>query len=247
MRIDKRLRAVALFLILASVLCGCQGSSVPNEVKTPDDLSGKIIGVVADTAAESFAVNLRNVTVRRYQSGQDMMDELGKGHIDAALSDSSDTDGLLRLGSAKRLSQPLYEGEFNIAVSQENGTLLRNLNSVLSELRKAGKLAKISEDADIETPGENALSIALCPDMKPYAYYDDEGVLRGTEVTLALMICEKLGVRAEFRTVEADKLVYMVESGKVSFAVGRIVKGGSELVNYSDGYGSVRIDIIVRK
>lgn len=247
MKLKIQIRAAVIALILAALLCGCAGSSIKNEVKTPEDLPGKIIGVVADTAAESFIGNLRNVSVRRYQSGQDMMDELAKGHIDAAISYSADTDELLRLGNAKKLSRPLYEGEFNIAVSQENGTLLRNLNSVLSELKKSGRLSRLEEDADMVPEGENFLTIAICPDLKPYAYFDDDGELRGTEVTLALLICEKLGVRAEFRTVEADKLVYMVESGKVSFAVGRIVKGGSSLVNYSDGYGSVRVDIIVRK
>ncbi len=238
-------RIIAALILISAILSACSGSTVPNKVFSPEDLSGRTVGVLSDTAAEGFLDNMRNVTVRRYQSGAEMMDELKKGRIDAVVCDGGDSGTLLGYGGAKKLSEPLYEGEFFIAVSQENETLLKNVNSALSELKKSGRIDRLEEAGDVELTGDIYLTVAVCPDLYPYAYIGEDGELYGTEITLARLICEKLGVNAELRAVEADKLVYMVESGKVSIAVGRIVKD-SDLVNYSEGYGAIREEILVR-
>lgn len=240
-----KLRAIAALLIISALLSACSGSSVPNKVYAPEDLSGRTVGVLSDTAAEGFLDNMKNVTVRRCQSGAELMDELKKGRIDAVVCDAVDTGTLLSYGGAKKLSEPLYEGEFYIAVSQENETLLKNVNSALSELKKSGRIDRLEDVGDVELTGDIYLTVAVCPDLYPYAYLGEDGELYGTEITLARLICEKLGVNAELRAVEAGKLVYMVESGKVSIAIGRIVKS-SDLVNYSEGYGAIREEILVR-
>ena len=124
-------RIIAALILISAILSACSGSTVPNKVFSPEDLSGRTVGVLSDTAAEGFLDNMRNVTVRRYQSGAEMMDELKKGRIDAVVCDGGDSGTLLGYGGAKKLSEPLYEGEFYIAVSQENETLLSSLKQIL--------------------------------------------------------------------------------------------------------------------
>ena len=90
-----KLRAIAALLIISALLSACSGSSVPNKVYAPEDLSGRTVGVLSDTAAEGFLDNMKNVTVRRCQSGAELMDELKKGRIDAVVCDAVDTGTLL--------------------------------------------------------------------------------------------------------------------------------------------------------
>ena len=222
-------RIIAALILISAILSACSGSTVPNKVFSPEDHSfAASTGRYAGRKAAAYAKTAARGEACRAQ-------------IDA----EKDSGTLLGYGGAKKLSEPLYEGEFFIAVSQENETLLKNVNSALSELKKSGRIDRLEEAGDVELTGDIYLTVAVCPDLYPYAYIGEDGKLYGTEITLARLICEKLGVNAELRAVEADKLVYMVESGKVSIAVGRIVKD-SDLVNYSEGYGAIREEILVR-
>lgn len=237
---------LALFILLLS--SGCGASAPKNSVFGAADLTGRAVGVLAGSEAEAWAAALAQAEIISYDDPGRMISELRSGGLDAVLSDRADTSALLRGGGVRALGEPFLALEYRIAVSQDNGALLKKLNSAIVELNRSG-WQNPPEGGTNSPAGEfgESLTAAVAPDMYPYAYRDEKGELRGRETEAVRLICRALGVNAEFREVERDRLVYMAESGKVSFSIGRLTRQDDAAVSWSNPYMTVTVDIIVRK
>lgn len=256
MKIKKYLSIFCACAALTAALGSCSSNLPPNTIYSAEDLNGKTVGVITNTAAENYLSRYSgNIYIRQCSDAEIIAQELVSGEIDAALADENGTADILNESSKLTvLAEPLINNEYCIAVSQENTTLLQNVNTALSDISKSGELAGLISGwlygtYEYNPSGENyetSLAVAVCPDFWPYAFYDEEGELAGLEIDLIRLICDDLGVGVNFSAFDSDKLIYMVESGKVSLSIGRIVSGDAAVL-YSDSYLTSVQNIIVRK
>ena len=70
------------FSLIMLTSCG----SVPqNTVNCVDDLNGKIIGVQLGTTGDTYAEDIKDATVEKYNKGADAVQALKQGKVDAVI------------------------------------------------------------------------------------------------------------------------------------------------------------------
>ena len=257
MKIRKSVLLIATMAIILA-LSSCSSGLAPNAVYSSDDLMGKTVGVIAGSGTEVYLkTEMENIYIRTCSDAATLSSELVSGEVDAVIADNDTAEFVLKKSSKlRKLDTPLAEDHYCIAVSQENGTLLNNLNSAIAALQKDGTLDSLydswfggdGEYTPVSTSGQfsQTLTVAVSTEYEPYSFYNEDGEIAGYEIDLVTLICRELGVNAEFRVVSADKVLYMAESGKVNFSIGRITEG-EESVLYSESYMTSIQNILVRK
>lgn len=250
------LLSAALAIIIT--LTSCSSGLPPNAVYDADDLLGKTVGVLSGSGTEIFMKSeTENISIRTCIDASSLSSELLSGEVDAVIADDDTAELVLKKSSKlKKLDTPLAEQFYCVAVSQDNTSLLNNINSAIATLEKEGVMEKLYkawfEGGDSYEPEstakeyEQTLTVAISAQYAPYSFYNEDGELDGYEVMLAKEICAQLEVNAEFRVVDPDKVLYMAESGKVNFSVGRIARGDGAVL-YSDSYMTSIQNILVRK
>lgn len=115
-----------------------------SEIASPDDLTGKKVGVQLGTTGDIYAGDIENATIERYNKGFEAVQALTQDKIDAVIIDREpakvfveQTEGL------KMLDEAFTEEEYAIAVAKGNTALLNQINSALAELKESGKLDEI--------------------------------------------------------------------------------------------------------
>lgn len=251
----KKLKLLAAFLVIIFIgTTGCGANLPDNTVRSVNDLSGKTVGVLAGSVSESYAAAYDEFHIKTFSDTESLAAELKNGGVDAVIAFGEISRELTKKASGFRaLETPFISADYRIAVSQENKTLLTNVNSRLTAMQRDGTLTALL-DAWLAGDGTYAntqpaelpvLTVAVDPTLYPFAFHDENGNMTGLEIELIRAICSGLGVTAEFQEVSSDMLLYMVESGKVSLAIGRLSEGGA--VSYSDSYLTMVQDILVRK
>lgn len=115
-----------------------------SDIKTPEDLEGKEVGVQLGTTGDIYAEDIADVKIERYNKGFEAIQALAQDKIDAVIIDRepakvfvAETEGLTMLDEA------YTEEEYAIAISKENDELLEDINAALKELKESGELQKI--------------------------------------------------------------------------------------------------------
>lgn len=117
-----------------------------SEIATPEDLTGKIVGVQLGTTGDLYVTDLEaeGTTVERFSKGFEAVQALSQGKIDAVVIDEqpaqvfvSQTDGL------KILDDSFTDEEYAAAVKKGNTALLNAINDALADLDEAGELDAI--------------------------------------------------------------------------------------------------------
>ena len=116
-----------------------------SEIKTIDDLSGKLIGVQQGTTGDIYASDdFGDENVQRFPKGADAVQALVNGKIDAVIIDNkpaqvfvSENEGLTILDTA------YAEEEYAIAVKKGNTELLDAINASIASLKESGVLDEI--------------------------------------------------------------------------------------------------------
>lgn len=256
MKIKKHILLLSIFLLITMLFSGCSSKIPQNTVFSSEDLNGKKVGVMENSTTERYLRSYTDkMSIRTCSDTKTLAQELLSGEIDAAIADEKTADEVLsQSGKLTMLEELFLNDEYCIAVSQENDTLLKNVNSVISDIYKSGELDTLINGwlyGDYEYISEGKtngtyLTVAVCPNFYPYCFYDENGQLDGLEIDLIKLICDKLGVGVELKAVDSNKLIYSVESGKVSLSIGRIVSGDAAVL-YSDSYFTSVQKILVRK
>lgn len=250
----KKMICAVLALIIALSLASCRAEP-PNTVHSRADLVGKSVGVLEGTASESYLRGMEgSVNIKLYTSVNALAAELKNGGVDAALADEETAASLLHSSGLTSLSSPFVDTEYCIAVSEDNNVLYDAVENAVVNLTRAGVLRRIGDDwvSGRATPYiddkkyRDSVSIAVSDDFWPYSYRDENGELVGLEIDVARRVCSELGVNPDFKVVRADLILYMAESGKVSFSIGRIPRGDAAVL-YTSSYISSKQEIIVRK
>ena len=146
--------------------------------------------------------------------------------------------------------------DYRLAVSVENTELLDNLNSAIRALNASGELDSIvkswldggGEEEHESGTDRTRITVAIDPTFYPYAFIGEDGEPAGIEIDLVWAVCGQLGLEPEFVTAQPGMLLYMAESGKTAFAVGRLMLDpDNDAVGYSAPYMHSTQLIVVRK
>lgn len=115
-----------------------------SEIKTPDDLTGKKIGVQTGTTGDIYADDIENAEVKRYNKGMEAVMALTQDKIDAVIIDREPAKVFVKENAGLViLDEAFTEEEYAIAVKKDNKELLDKINGAIKELKESGELKKI--------------------------------------------------------------------------------------------------------
>jgi ABC-type amino acid transport/signal transduction systems, periplasmic component/domain len=119
-----------------------------SDIKGPDDLAGKRVGVVLGSNYEQWLrENQPKADVRTYDDDPSRNQDLRTGRIDAILNDRLIVADLVKKsrGAIEAVGEPFAKQEQAIAVRKDSPQLLAALNEAIDALRADGTLTKLSE------------------------------------------------------------------------------------------------------
>ena len=113
--------------------------------KTKEDLVGKPIGAVSGTTFEDDARKLGPVDLRLYEGHSKALRDLHNGVLDGMVTDRVAGDNAIRSGKfdIQFLGSPLRNRKVAIGLRKEDKALLREIESVLEDMRKEGILQSL--------------------------------------------------------------------------------------------------------
>ncbi|PXX57051.1 amino acid ABC transporter substrate-binding protein (PAAT family) [Hungatella effluvii] len=113
-------------------------------IASPDDLTGKKIGVQTGTTGDIYADDIENAEVQRFNKGMEAVMALNQGKIDAVIIDREPAKVFVKENEGlKILDEAFTEEEYAIAVKKGNTELLEKMNAAIKELKESGELQKI--------------------------------------------------------------------------------------------------------
>ncbi|MDR3354471.1 MAG: ABC transporter substrate-binding protein/permease [Synergistaceae bacterium] len=170
-----------------------------NDISDLESCRGKIVGTLKESYAQMVLEELGDVEIRTYIVEANTYEDLQNGRIDAALFDSP-----IAIYSAgfnpeiKFVGPPIGEITYAIAVTKENGALLRDINEALVQLRDSGKLREIYDRWNLWSP----LMAAEFNDYSPRAVemtrYNEWAEAHRPEITLSARLKRYAGFLPDF-------------------------------------------------
>lgn len=113
-------------------------------IASPDDLTGKKIGVQTGTTGDIYADDVENAEVQRFNKGMEAVMALNQGKIDAVIIDREPAKVFVKENEGlKILDEAFTVEEYAIAVKKGNTELLDKMNAAIKELKESGELQKI--------------------------------------------------------------------------------------------------------
>ena len=127
-------------------------------IASPDDLTGKKIGVQTGTTGDIYADDIENAEVQRFNKGREAVMALNQGKIDAVIIDREPAKVFVKENEGlKILDEAFTEEEYAIAVKKGNTELRDKVQKTLEEMAQDGTLKAISEKwfgEDVTTIGK---------------------------------------------------------------------------------------------
>ena len=113
-------------------------------VTSPDDLSGKTIGVQIGTTGDIYAEDIEGATIERYSKYFEAINALLQDKIDAVIVDREPAKVFVSdSGELKMIDEEFTLEEYAIGVSKENKELLDQINASLKKFQDSGDIDKI--------------------------------------------------------------------------------------------------------
>lgn len=121
------------------------------DITSPDDLSGKSIGVQLGTTGDVFASDIEGAEAVRFKTGPDAGLALANGQVDCVIIDAMPAQMIVDANTGLRLlEEPFTEEQYAIAIAKGNDDLREVVDRVLARLLEDGTI-----DALIEKHVEN--------------------------------------------------------------------------------------------
>lgn len=116
-----------------------------SEIKGPDDLEGKKIGVQLGTTGDIYVSDeVKDAKLERYTKGFEAVQALSQGKIDAVVIDNEPAKAFVsQQKGTKILDEEYTNEEYAIAVAKENTELTEQLNTALAKLKSEGKIGEV--------------------------------------------------------------------------------------------------------
>ncbi|MFH0875036.1 MAG: transporter substrate-binding domain-containing protein [archaeon] len=117
------------------------------DIKIPEDLKGKKVGVGGGTTGEQIVLKyVDNSSVIRFENNDPTIEALKKGVIDARV-----LDYMLSMSDEKNnpelkiVGEPFTQEYYGIATKLGNDALMNEINRVLREMKRTGKMKEIKD------------------------------------------------------------------------------------------------------
>lgn len=115
-----------------------------SDIKTPDDVAGKKVGVQLGTTGDIYASDLEDTTVERYNKGFEAVQSLLTDKIDSVIIDQEPAKVFVEQNEGLViLEEHFTDEEYAIAVAKDNEELQEAINGALASLKESGKLDEI--------------------------------------------------------------------------------------------------------
>ncbi|MDD3571152.1 MAG: transporter substrate-binding domain-containing protein [Lachnospiraceae bacterium] len=116
-----------------------------SEIKTPDDLANKSIGVQESTTGDIYITDdYPNADVQRYNKGTEAVQALIQGKVDAVVIDREPAKVFVEQNEGLEILPTEYVvEEYAIALAKGNTELLEKINKALEELKADGTVQTI--------------------------------------------------------------------------------------------------------
>jgi len=115
-----------------------------SEISSPDDLTGKKIGVQLGTTGDIYADDIEDAKVERYNKGYEAVQALLQGKIDAVIIDNEPAKVYVEQNPELVIVDEAFTyEEYAIAVAKDNTELLNDVNNAIAKLKESGKLDEI--------------------------------------------------------------------------------------------------------
>ncbi len=115
-----------------------------SSVASPDDLTGKTIGVQIGTTGDIYAEDIEGATIERYSKYFEAINALIQGKIEAVIVDREPAKVFVNENAElKLIDKEFTVEEYAIGVSKENTQLLNDINASLKKLKDSGKIDEI--------------------------------------------------------------------------------------------------------
>lgn len=115
------------------------------EIKGPEDLKGKKIGVQNATTGDLVASKIEGAEVKRYNNAMEAVMDLKNGNIDAVIIDNLPAQMLAQKNPEVKILEesPSEEEEYAIAVRKGDTELQKVINEVLAEMKNSGEIDEL--------------------------------------------------------------------------------------------------------
>ncbi len=115
-------------------------------VATPDDLTGKKVGVQLGTTGDIYAGDIADATIERYNKGFEAVQALLQDKVDAVIIDREPAKVFVSQNEGLSIVDEEFTVEdYAIAISKDNEELLTKINDALAKLESSGKLQEIKD------------------------------------------------------------------------------------------------------
>ena len=143
-----RLLLIFFCIGLSLQFTSCGKKQAENTVFSVDDLSGKKIGVqlgtTGDTLVSDYETDGSNTTVERFNKGNDAIQALKQGKIDAVVIDAQPAQSFVAANSDLMILPEEFANEdYAIAIAKGNSSLTSSINDALNTLKANGTLDAI--------------------------------------------------------------------------------------------------------
>lgn len=115
-----------------------------SNVKSPDDLIGKTVGVQIGTTGDIYAADIENATIERYSKYFEAISALTQDKIDAVIVDREPARVFVNDNAElKMVDEEFTLEEYAIGVNKEDTELLDQINASLKKLKESGEIDRI--------------------------------------------------------------------------------------------------------
>lgn len=247
---------------MALAISGCGTSTVKNTVYSIDDLNGKKIGVQLKTTGDTYASDIENAQVVRFNRGSDAAAALKKGVVDAVIIDDAPAEVFIgQVGGLHILEEPFADEEYGIAVGKDNTQLLEKINNALDKLQNDGTLEQIKdtwvmgeatvtayEGQDKTSYANGVLVMTTNAEFPPYESMTEDGSIVGIDIDIMKAVCDELDMQLEIQNTDFASVIVSVERGMADVAASGITITPERLekVNFTKPYTEAKQVVIVR-
>lgn len=253
----KKISLIAALALSAVMLAGC---TPKNTVHSVSDLEGKSIGVQLGTTGIIFAKDVQGADIQNYITGEEAVEALIKGDIDAVIIDKDPAEVFVQNHKELQiLPDPFADEEYAIAVSLTNTELQSQINDTLSTLKSDGTIDNIMNSwlggntAKYVSPSDvvrdnGTLVMSTNAEFAPYESFEGDKIV-GIDVDIMQAVCDNLGMDLEIYNTDFDRIIPDVATGQVDVGVAAITitEEREKSVLFSDPYASSVQVIITRK
>lgn len=252
---------IATACMIAAV-SGCGTSSAPNTVNSIEDLNGKKIGVQLKTTGDTYASDIEDAEVVRFNRGSDAAAALKKGVVDAVIIDDAPAKVFVeQISGLHILEEPFADEEYGIAVSKDNPELLVKINDALEKLQNDGTLDQIKdawimgdttvtayEGQDKTSYANGVMVMTTNAEFPPYESMTEDGNIVGIDVDIMKAVCDELDMQLEVQNTDFASVIVSVERGTADVAASgiTITQERLERVNFTKPYTQAKQVVIVR-